>query len=141
MKIIFIVDSCLIPIILSSFLGSKEKKFILNRSREQLYHRCDLRVDKMFKHGFTEEVKMLMEQGLANSPTASKAIGYRDVMDYLEGKLTYNETVDSVKKRTRNFVKHQLTWFRREPKGEWLNFLENEDSPKIASAILKQLQL
>lgn len=126
---------------IGSFLGSKERFFILNRPREELYHRCDLRVDKMFDQGFTEEVKMLMEQGLANSPTASKAMGYRDVMDYLEGKLTYDEAVNSVKKRTRNFVKRQLTWFRREPKGQWLNFLENEASPTIASAILKQLQL
>ena len=108
---------------------------VLNRPRVELYRRCDARVEAMFSSGFIDEVRDLMERGLKNSPTAAKAIGYREVMQHLSGELALNETIECVKKSTRNFVKRQLTWFRREPNVKWMDLSEKDSALAIASRI------
>jgi tRNA dimethylallyltransferase len=117
------------------FLGKPRTIFGLMRPRDELYRRCDLRVEKMFKQGWVGEVELLLKKGLREAPTACKAIGYPDIMGHLEGKSTLEKTVECVKQKTRQFVKRQLTWFRREPDIKWVNIEKDEKPSEIARKI------
>ncbi len=108
----------------------------LSRSRAELYRRCDARVDRMFGGGFLDEVRRLMREGLARSPTAVKAIGYSDAMRHLSGEMTLVEAVKQVKQKTRNYVKRQTAWFRREPGIVWLEVADGEDAATTAERAL-----
>ena len=86
--------------------------YVLEWPREALYARIDKRVDRMMYDGFLDEVKRLTERKLPISQTAHQALGYRELLDYLDGKLKYGEAVNLIKQKTRNFAKRQETWFR-----------------------------
>ena len=86
--------------------------YVLQWPREVLYARIDKRVDMMMYDGFLDEVKRLTERKLPISRTARQALGYRELLDYLEGKLKFGQAVDLMKQNTRNFAKRQETWFR-----------------------------
>jgi tRNA dimethylallyltransferase len=81
--------------------------------RELLYRRVDKRVDLMMEEGLLEEVRSLYERGLLVG-TAAQAIGYKELLDYLEGKSSLAESVEGLKLATRRYAKRQLTWFRHE---------------------------
>lgn len=82
--------------------------------RELLYERVDKRVDIMMNEGLLDEVRSLYEAGLISGGTASAAIGYKELMDYLEGRCTLDEAVANLKLASRRYAKRQLTWFRHE---------------------------
>jgi tRNA dimethylallyltransferase len=86
---------------------------VLTREASDLRGRIDCRVDEMFRRGLVAETVALLERGLARNPTASQALGYKQVIAHLAGESTLAETIDLVKTRTRQFAKRQLTWFRR----------------------------
>ena len=90
--------------------------FVLQRERADLHLRIDARVDTMFAQGLVEETKRAI-----NSPAARQALGYRQVIEYLEGKHRIEETVALVKLRTRQYAKRQLTWFRHQAAAEWVD--------------------
>lgn len=99
--------------------GGKESPYsflyaVLTRERAELYQRIDRRVDAMFANGLTEEVRALKEMGCTRQMTSMQGLGYKEVLDYLEGRLTLEEAVYTVKRDTRHFAKRQLTWFGRE---------------------------
>lgn len=83
-------------------------------SREKLYERIDRRVDVMFARGLVDEVQSLEKQGLRMSHTASQAIGYREVLRYLDGDIELSEAISLVKRNTRHYAKRQLSWIRRD---------------------------
>ena len=85
----------------------------LTLNRKDLYARIDERTDKMFAAGLVDEVKRLLSSGVDENAQAMLGIGYREVVKYLQGKFTLDETVLRVKQSTRNFAKRQLTWYRR----------------------------
>ena len=86
----------------------------------------------MFQNGLVDEVKKLIDMGIDNSYTSMQAIGYKEVYDYLvNNSMSLEETIELIKKRTRNFAKRQLTWFRRE---EHIRINEN-DLDKAAETI------
>ena len=85
----------------------------LTLNRKDLYARIDERTDKMFAAGLVDEVKKLLESGVNENSQAMLGIGYREVVEYLQGKFTLDETISHVKQSTRNFAKRQLTWYRR----------------------------
>jgi tRNA dimethylallyltransferase len=114
---------------------SAARLFCLNRSREELYNRCDRRVDSMFANGFVDEVRSLMKRGLERSPTASKAIGYSDVIRHIQNEAGLPETIEKVKQRTRNFVKRQLSWFRREPGLRWIDLTLEKSEESVISEV------
>lgn len=89
------------------------------RSRELLYERIDRRVDIMMQNGLFDEVKRLDGEGFRRS-TASQAIGYKELLDYFDGKCTLEAAVDEIKKASRNYAKRQLTWFGRDGEIEWI---------------------
>jgi tRNA dimethylallyltransferase len=86
--------------------------YVLQIPRETLYAQINKRVDKMIYECFLDEVKMLAARKVPISKTARQALGYKELFDYLDGKMKYGETVDLIKQNTRNFAKHQETWFR-----------------------------
>lgn len=82
--------------------------------RENLYERVNKRVDLMVEEGLIEEVKGLYDRGLLAGKTASQAIGYKEIVEFIEGKCSLCEAVDKLKISTRRYAKRQLTWFRHE---------------------------
>ena len=82
--------------------------------RELLYRRIDTRVDMMMDEGLLSEVESLYRSGLLSSGTASSAIGYKELIDYIEGRVTLAEAVEKLKLVSRRYAKRQLTWFRHE---------------------------
>lgn len=101
------------------------KIFGMHWEREKLYERINLRVDIMFEMGLLEEVKdLLATDGF--SKTALQGLGYKEVVEYLEGKVSYDEMVEKIKMETRRYAKRQMTWFKRNDKIIWLN-AENKE--------------
>jgi tRNA dimethylallyltransferase len=92
----------------------------LTMERELLYRRIDERVDQMLAAGWLTEARQLFSR-YAPDVTAMQAIGYRELVQYLRGLLTWPETVAVIKRHTRQYAKRQLTWFRREARMRWID--------------------
>ncbi len=85
----------------------------LDDKRENIYSRINERVDDMMRAGLIEEVSSLLEKGYSKSLVSMQALGYKEIVEYLEKRLTKEETVELIKRRTRNFAKRQISWFGR----------------------------
>ena len=88
--------------------------------RATLYDRIDLRVDKMMEAGLEEEVKQLKSMGCTRDMVSMQGLGYKEILDYLNGELSLEEAVYILKRDTRHFAKRQLTWFKREKDVTWV---------------------
>ena len=110
-------------------------KIGLIKKRPELYNDIEERVDKMFEQGFVEEVKLLKEKYPNWSKTACQAIGYKEILAYLNGEITLEEAKEKIKTRTRHFAKRQITWFKKEKEVFWL------DSSNFADTKEKALNL
>ena len=97
--------------------------FAIDMDREKLYERINKRVDIMLKKGLVEEVKQVTKK-YKNLPTAIQGLGYKEVIEYLDGSLTYDEMVEKIKIETRHYAKRQLTWFRKNKEITWINGLD-----------------
>ena len=96
-------------------------------NRETLYDRVNLRVDIMMEEGLFDEVKSLYERGmLIPETTAAQAIGYKEIVEHLEGKCSLGDAVEKIKLSSRRYAKRQLTWFRHEKDAIKL-FVDRED--------------
>lgn len=107
------------------------------RGVAELNRRIEERVDLMFATGLVEETEQLLRLGLSENQTASQAIGYRQVIEYLRGVRSLVQTVELVKIRTRQFAKRQRTWFRRQRSISWVHF-GPEDSVASMATLLEQ---
>ena len=87
--------------------------------REKLYERINQRVDVMIEKGLIEEVKNLRKK-YNKFPTAMQGLGYKEVVDFLENKISYDEMVEKIKQESRHYAKRQLTWFRKNKEIIWL---------------------
>ena len=96
----------------------------LSWPREDLYARIDARVDQMVEAGLVEEVRALAGRGLTTDVTAGQAIGYKEMLDALSGRIGLGEAVELVKRRTRRYAKRQLSWFRHDGRVRWLEMGE-----------------
>jgi tRNA dimethylallyltransferase len=101
--------------------------FTLNMDREKLYAKINRRVDIMIEKGLIEEVKEL-EKKYKKFPTAMQGLGYKEVIDYIEGKYTKEEMIEKIKMESRRYAKRQLTWFRKNKEAIWLNALETKEN-------------
>ncbi|MCI8387479.1 MAG: tRNA (adenosine(37)-N6)-dimethylallyltransferase MiaA [Clostridiales bacterium] len=100
--------------------------FALDRPRDELYERIDSRVDIMLEAGLVDEVRGLVDSGrLPRVSTAAQAIGYKEIISFLDGETTLDAAVDEIKRSSRRYAKRQLTWFRREKSVNWLNMDNN----------------
>ncbi len=95
--------------------------FALTCERGRMYSRIDLRVDRMAADGLTEEVKALAAQGLDRHNVSMQGLGYRQILEYLDGEITLDEALNKIKQETRHFAKRQLTWLRKEKDVIWLD--------------------
>ena len=95
--------------------------FVLTDDRANLYQRIDMRVDIMVKNGLVEEVQRLKDMGYHRDMVSMQGLGYKEILDYLDGKCTLEEAIYILKRETRHFAKRQLTWFRRERDVIWID--------------------
>ena len=95
-------------------------------NRDILYERVDRRVDIMIREGLVDEVKELLSRGYLKDGTASQAIGYKELIAYIDGRCTLCEAADEIKLASRRYAKRQLTWFRHEDGAKTL-YMDTED--------------
>ena len=95
------------------------KVYAINWEREELYNRINKRVDLMIEEGLIEEVKNLLDK-YDEFPTAMQGLGYKEVVQYLEGKCTKEEMIEKIKQESRRYAKRQITWFRKNKQTTWL---------------------
>jgi tRNA dimethylallyltransferase len=93
---------------------------LTDESRQDLYDRINRRVGIMLEMGLMDEIEGLLSSGIPAGCTAMQAIGYKEFVDALAGKCTVEEAADQVRQSSRRYAKRQLTWFRRNPKANWL---------------------
>lgn len=112
------------------------KVFAINMDREKLYDRINRRVDIMIKRGLIKEVENLLAK-YKEFPTAMQGLGYKEVKDFLQGDLSYEDMVDKIKQESRRYAKRQLTWFRKNKDTIWIDGLNdtNENINIILEAI------
>jgi tRNA dimethylallyltransferase len=97
------------------------RMFGLLIERDLLRERINLRVDKMIEQGLIDEVGHMIEYGFESFLTSMQAIGYKEIIGYLKGEIPLSEAIELIKTRTRQYAKRQLTWFRADPRINWLN--------------------
>ena len=113
------------------------KVFAIDMDREKLYERINLRVDLMIEAGLVDEVKRIVAK-YDKFPTAMQGLGYKEVVEFLDNKVTYEEMIEKIKQETRRYAKRQLTWFRKNKDIVWLDgLLQKEENIDI---ILKALE-
>lgn len=116
--------------------------FVLTDERSKLYERIEKRIDLMLEEGLVEEVQKLLEKGYGKGLVSMQGLGYKELIPYLEGEISFDEAAYILKRDTRHFAKRQLTWFRRERDVRWLdkrNFsTENEILTEILNTIEKE---
>ena len=95
--------------------------FVLTDERSHLYANIDKRVDLMIEQGLVDEVQKLKNMGFHRDMVSMQGLGYKEILDYLDGKTTLEEAIYIIKRETRHFAKRQLTWFRRERDVIWLD--------------------
>ena len=100
-------------------------------SRQALYDRINMRVEIMLQQGLMEEIRQLLASGIPKNATAMQAIGYKEFVDALDGKISIQEAAAQVQQSSRRYAKRQLTWFRRNPEIHWLTRQPNDDFDEI----------
>jgi len=112
--------------------------YVLTMDRAVLYHRINQRVDMMMEMGLVEEVKALKDRGCTSEMQSMKGIGYKEILCYLEGKISLEDATELVKKGSRNYAKRQLTWFRKDPRVQWINKDEFDSEDEIVEYIVNR---
>jgi len=116
-------------------LPTKINFYCFTRQPADLHARINIRVDEMFRRGLVDEARGLLQRGLEQNQTAMQAIGYRQVVEHLQGERSLAETIGQVKIRTRQFAKRQLTWFRRQLDPEWIELKPDDSLQTVARKI------
>ena len=112
--------------------------FVLNDRRDRLYDRIEKRIDEMLGAGLVQEVEGLLAEGLSAGMTAMQGLGYKEIAAYLQGEMTYEEAVYTLKRDTRHFAKRQITWFKREKDVIWVNKNEFDYDEDRIMAYMRQ---
>lgn len=108
-----------------------------DENRQTLYNRIDRRVDKMLEDGLIDEIIRLLAAGIPEKCTAMQAIGYKEFVDALQGRCSFEEAAARVQQSSRHYAKRQLTWFRRNPAIHWLRRKEGETTAEILQQALQ----
>jgi tRNA dimethylallyltransferase len=113
-----------IPDFEQSFKKTKDYEYLLiglNRERQELYERINLRVDMMLEAGLENEIKELMRMGLDSDNISMKGIGYKEMIAAFNGEYGFDEAAELIKRSSRRYAKRQLTWLRRYPDMHWFD--------------------
>ena len=106
---------------------------ILNLPRDILYEKIEKRVDKMIELGLVDEVKKLLSMGYNKNLNSMQAIGYKEIILYLEKQISLDEAIALIKKNTRHYAKRQLTWFRHQTNGIWIDKINFKNENEICN--------
>ena len=109
--------------------------YSIDFDRDELYNRIEKRVDKMFDKGLEQEVKNLLDGGVKPDNQCMQGIGYKEFIDYFDGKITLEQVKDNIKLNTRHYAKRQITFFK---KLDGIKFLHPTDIKKMAEQIVKE---
>ncbi|MCT4585440.1 MAG: tRNA (adenosine(37)-N6)-dimethylallyltransferase MiaA [Peptostreptococcaceae bacterium] len=112
---------------------------ILNRNREVLYQRINKRVDIMIEQGLLDEVKTLVNMGYNKNMVSMKAIGYKEIMEYLDDEITYEDAIDKIKRESRRYAKRQITWFKRYNDACFID-IDDIDFDELKNNIIKEIK-
>ena len=114
--------------------------FVLTDDRDNLYARIETRIDEMLSEGLVEEVRSLKKMGCHRGMVSMQGLGYKEILEYLDGECSLEEAVYTLKRDTRHFAKRQITWFRRENAVTWLDKQQFDyDEEKILEYMIKEL--
>lgn len=112
----------------------------LSLPRQVLYERIEKRIDAMIESGWIDEVQQLLQDGVLPEAQAMKAIGYKELVLYLDGQLSLEAASELIKKRTRHFAKRQMTWFKRMPYIRWYEKDDFVTEVELASAVIQDIE-
>lgn len=112
---------------------------LLTMQREKLYTRIEQRVDLMMQQGLEQEVKTLLDKGYDGSLVSMQGLGYKEFLPYFAGEISLQQAVETLKTSTRHFAKRQLTWFRRQIDGLWID-LSQTNAETALEEMLSYLQ-
>lgn len=112
--------------------------YVLKMNREILYNNINSRVDKMINDGLIEEVEGLIKDGLTLEHQSMKAIGYRQILSYLNGDIKKEEAIEQIKRDSRRYAKRQYTWFKRYDFSKWID-VENKDIDTIVDMLCSDI--
>lgn len=117
----------------------KSIKIGIDTDRKRLYQKIEKRVERFFQEGLVEEVQGLLDSGVDPHCNALKALGYREVIQYLQGEISNEEALSLVKRNTRRYAKRQLTWFHKEEGVQWFTY--QEDIPEIFDEVTQYIRV
>ena len=112
------------------------KFFALNMDREWLYERINKRVGRLIEQGLVEEVDELLQRGYDASLSSMKAIGYKEIIGFLNGEYDLYDASDMIMRNTRHYAKRQLTWLKRYEFAHWINIEKGDTVGDIVDRIL-----
>jgi len=110
---------------------------VLDRERQELHERINKRVHQMIDEGLIEEVRNLLSLGYSTTLNALNTIGYKEVVQYLYGKIDFNEMVHQIKVNTRNYARRQIIYFRKIEGAKWIN-LSKTSQEEVVDQILSE---
>lgn len=111
----------------------------LTMDRQRLYDRINRRVDIMLKKGLISEVQQLLDMGYSRELVSMQALGYKEIVQYLENEISLEEAIFILKRDSRHYAKRQLTWFRRDERIKWFNFDDYEDRSLLLKNIINYI--
>ena len=112
----------------------------LRRDKIDNNHRINQRVKKMIEIGLIDEVKSLLAQPQGLSDQAAQAVGYAEIIDHLNGKLSLDDAIEKIKINTRRFAKAQRTWFKTFTEVNWLDIADDEDTEQALDRIMQIIE-
>jgi tRNA dimethylallyltransferase len=127
---------------LDSYPPTAHRLVGIDRDRVELDRRIAARYERQLAAGFLEEIRRLDGNPLGLSPTASQALGYKELLDHVRGRCTLDEALDLAVRRTRRFARRQQRWFRRDPRVRWIDGPEFDLNPMaVARSLLEDWNL
>lgn len=104
---------------------------ILNMDRQKLYNCIEKRIDIMVENGLIDEVKKLLDMGYSENLVSMQGIGYKEIIPYIKGEISLESAITELKKVTRHFAKRQITWFKRQTEGLWIDLTEKSSKEAL----------
>lgn len=112
---------------------------VLTMERQKLYDRIEKRIDTMIQQGLLEEVEMLLKKGYTKDLVSMQAIGYKELIPYFNQQISLEQAIYDLKKNTRHFAKRQLTWFKRQTQGYWID-ITDQNVERATEKIIQYLK-
>ena len=114
--------------------------YVLNMDRSKLYERINKRVDMMIEAGLLNEVINLSKEGYTKDMQSMKGIGYKEILEALDGVVSMDKAIENIKQFSRNYAKRQLTWFRKDPRVIWIDKDDFNNDEEVAEYIIKDFK-